>query len=387
MNDALAFKPPLASLMDGLEPLLPRIAARAPEADGLRDIPAETIAELRAAGLFDLYKPRRWGGREARPEVFLSLQNKLAQHCPSTAWVFGVLNVQALVVALFPERAQADVWGDGDGTLVSSSFAPTGTASPVEGGYRLSGRWTFASGSTHTGWSLLGARIEGLPAAEASRLLLVPRCDYAIEDVWDTFGLRGTGSNDIIARDVFVPAHRVHQLDTGLWTVPAADRPGPVLYRLPWLYLFTAGISNLCVGIGRAALKAFMAASKDRVSPLTGQAALENPAVLQTAARLHAETDAVAAQFERHVAVLWDHAERDEPLDSRMVWTLRAQETSALRRIAECVDELMLHLGARSIRSDSPLARLWLDLMAARAHIGNDPAASLTMLGSKLAKQ
>ncbi|WP_264425554.1 acyl-CoA dehydrogenase family protein [Novosphingobium sp. KCTC 2891] len=386
MNDAQAFPPSLASLMHRVEPLLPRIAARAQEADALRDIPVQTIDELRAAGLFDLYKPRRWGGKELRPEVFLALQNALAEQCPSTAWVFGVLNVQALVVALFSEQAQADVWADGQGALVSSSFAPTGTATPVEGGYRLSGRWTFASGSTHTAWSLLGARIEGLPAAEASRLLLVPRADYAIEDVWHTFGMKGTGSNDIVARDVFVPAHRVHQLDTGVWTVPAADRPGPTLYRLPWLYLFTAGISNLCVGIGRAALKAFIASNKSRVSPLTGQAALDNPAVLQVAARLHAETDAVAAQFERHVALLWDHAERDEPLDSRTVWTLRSQETSALRRIADCVDEMMLHMGARAIRNDSPLVRPWLDLMAARAHIGNDPTNSLTMLGSKLMK-
>lgn len=372
-------------LAERLSPVLPLIARLVPEANERRDIPAETIEALRRSDLIRLFQPRRWGGFEADPRSFYALQNQIAEVCGSTAWVYGVLSVQAFVVALFDEDAQADVWEEDPRALVCSSFAPVGSAVPVEGGYRLSGRWSFSSGSSHAGWALLGAKLsapDGRPGGLT--LFLVPRADFAIADVWNTFGLRGTGSNDIVAQDIFVPRHRSLTLDPGIQNRRSEHRPGPPLYRMPWLYLFASSISNWAVGAARGALDGFLDVTRARVSPLSGKVAREDPAAQQAAARLLAEIDSIEAMYDRHIALLQRHVAADTVLPMRDAWLCRSQLTSALRRLTACVDALMLLQGARAIDLASPVARTWLDLSAARAHIGNDPTIATTMLGAEL---
>lgn len=352
-----------------------------------RDIPFKTIAGLRQADLFRIFQPACWGGLEGDPRGFYAVQNVISEVCPSTAWVYGVLSVQSFVLARFSPQAQEDVWGADRLALICSSFAPVGTATPVEGGYRLSGRWSFASGSTHAQWALLGARI-GNPDATEERpdtaIFLVPRKDYELLDVWHTFGLRGTGSNDIRAPGVFVPRHRMLRLDPGIQTIARADMPGPALYRLPWLYLFSSSISNFAIGAARGALQAFFTATRSRVSPMTGVVAQENPALQQAIARLHAEIDTTEAMYGRHIERLQDHVTADSPLPMPDALLLRTQLTSALRRITAALDELLVLQGARAVNLDSPVTRIWLDLSAARAHLGNDPALASKMLGASL---
>lgn len=367
--------------------LAPAIASRVAAANEHRDTPAETISALREAGLFRVFQPARWGGLEGDPRSFYAIQNAIAEACPSTAWVYGVLSVQSFVLARFDARAQEDVWGADPLALACSSFAPVGTATPVDGGYRLGGRWSFGSGSSHAQWALLGARVSGATTVGGrpdTAIFLLPRKDYELLDVWHTFGLRGTGSNDIRAQDVFVPSHRLLRLDPGVQTISGRDLPGPALYRLPWLYLFSSSISNFAIGAARGALKAFCTATRDRVSPMTGIVAQENPALQQAVARLHAELDTTEAMYARHIERLQDHVISDVPLPMADGLLLRTQLTSALRRITAALDELLLLQGARAVSLESPLTRVWLDLSAARAHIGNDPATAATMLGATL---
>lgn len=378
-------KPSRNELVERARALVPAIVARTDEADRIRDTPAQTIAEFQEYGLLRMFQPRRWGGLEADPRDLFAVQNVIAAACPSTAWVYGVLCVQSLVLALFHEEAQADVWGKDNRALVSSAFPPVGKAIADGDGYRISGRWTFASGCTHAQWSLLGARLPPVgDAAPQARLFLVPRGDYEILDVWHTFGMRGTGSNDILVKDAFVPAHRMFQLDPGIQNVPLAERAMPPLYRLPWLYLFTSVISNLAIGTARGALDGFLRVTRDRVSPFTGKVAREDPVVQQTAARLLVEIDSTEAMYDRHIECLFGHVEADVPISMPEALLLRGQQTSALRRLAALVDELMLLQGSRAIELASPVTRAWLDLSAARAHIGNDPTLSYTTLGAML---
>jgi 3-hydroxy-9,10-secoandrosta-1,3,5(10)-triene-9,17-dione monooxygenase len=126
--------------------LLPAIAARAEEADARRDLPSDTVAEICAAGLFRSFQPRSWGGLELDPRDVLDIQNIFAEVCVSTAWIYGILSVQAFLLARFDQQAQADVWGKNPLALVSSSFQPVAKVSPVEGGFRIAGRFSFSSG-------------------------------------------------------------------------------------------------------------------------------------------------------------------------------------------------------------------------------------------------
>ncbi len=377
-------KPAAAELAARVRTLLPGIASRTAEADRRRDLPAETIAEMREAGLFRSLQPAAWGGMELDPRIVLDIQNIFAEVCASTAWIYGVLSVQAFLLARFGAEAQADVWGADRDALISSSFQPVGTVVPVDGGFRLSGRFTFSSGSSHCGWALLGGIVppgDGRATPEM-RLFLVPRADYAIDDTWHVIGLRGTGSNDIVADDIFVPAYRTYRPDSGLQTLPVSSGLPP-LYRLPWMHVFTSMISNLGIGAARGALATFVDVARTRAG-VANAPSRQNPAFLSAMARTLGELDMLDLVAKRNFANLLACVEADAELPLGEGLLYRSQLTGSMRRIAGLVDEMMVLLGARGIRSDAPLTRVWLDLSTARAHAGNDPAATWGQLAGEM---
>jgi 3-hydroxy-9,10-secoandrosta-1,3,5(10)-triene-9,17-dione monooxygenase len=221
--------------------LLPVIRERAPRAEQLRRLPDETFADFQEAGLFRAMQPKRYGGFELDPEFFYQAITEVGAVCGSSGWVFAVVGVHNWHLALFPPQAQEDVWGEDDSIQLSTSLAPTGKVERVDGGYRVSGRWSFSSGCDFCGWAVLGGIA---PPAEAggppdARTFLLPRADYAIDDNWQVMGLCGSGSKDIVVADAFVPDYRTHSyLDAFHLRNPGtAVNDGP-LYRLPFGLVF-----------------------------------------------------------------------------------------------------------------------------------------------------
>lgn len=151
--------PSAETLLERARALVPQIAACASETAERRDLDPRIVAQLREAGLLRGLQPAEWGGLELDPQIVFDIQNILAEGCVSTAWVQSVLSVQAFMLACFPHDAQRDVWGEDPDMLVCSSFMPAGQVGAVEGGYRLTGRWTFSSGSSHCGWAVLGGLV------------------------------------------------------------------------------------------------------------------------------------------------------------------------------------------------------------------------------------
>src|SRR5690242_6547542 len=186
--------------------MIPALRERAPQGDRERRLAKETVAEMQAAGLFKVLQPRRWNGYELDILTYFDVQMALGEGDMSVAWVYGVVGVHPWFVALLDERAEQEIWGPDNTTLICSSLMPTGLAKPVDGGFRLSGRWKYASGSDHCEWAFLGGIVEGRP--DDRRVFVIPRKDYEIIDTWFVPGLKGTGSNDIEIKDVFVPEHR-----------------------------------------------------------------------------------------------------------------------------------------------------------------------------------
>src|SRR5271169_4500121 len=191
------------AVLAGVTELLPVLRQRAQEAEDGRVVPAESVKALAEAGFFRLLQPARFGGHEGDPVTFLTAVRLIASACGSTGWVASVLGVHPWQLALFPPQAQEEVWGGDPGTRMSSSYAPTGKAEAVAGGHQLSGRWSFSSGCDHATWVLLGAIVADADGNPVDfRTFLLPARDYVIDDVWDTVGLRGTGSNDIVVDGV-----------------------------------------------------------------------------------------------------------------------------------------------------------------------------------------
>ena len=189
--------------------LIPMLAARAREGRRLRRIPDETIADMQRAGLFRVLQPKRWGGYEMDLHTFYDVELALGEGDMSTAWIYGVSGVHPWFMALLDDRAAQEVWGADTSVLICSSLMPAGRASALAGGYRLSGRWRYASCCSHCDWALLGALVASANgAAPEGRIFLLPRRDYASVDTWQVSGLQATGSWDIVVEDVFVPAYR-----------------------------------------------------------------------------------------------------------------------------------------------------------------------------------
>ncbi|MFF4412870.1 3-hydroxy-9,10-secoandrosta-1,3,5(10)-triene-9,17-dione monooxygenase oxygenase subunit [Streptosporangium sp. NPDC001559] len=370
-------------VLTAIRDLLPVLRERAQAAEDARVVPAESIKELREAGFFRLLQPVRFGGHEADPVTFYTAVRLIAGACGSTGWVASVLGAHAWHVATFPAAAQEEIWGRDPAALVSSAYAPVGRATAVEGGYRLSGTWNFSSGVDHATAAILGALIMGEDGRPTDWVaFLVPREDYTVRDAWRTVGLRGTGSNDVVAEDVFVPAHRVLSFaDSFRCVCPGQEvNPSP-LYRIPLYSLMTTTIATPLVGMATGAYEAHVAHQRQRVRVFAGEKAKDDPFAKVRVARAASEVDAAWLQLTRNITEIYDTARRGEPIPTALRLRLRRDQVRASERCIAAVDQLFENSGAGALAEGTPIQRFWRDAHAARVHVANDPEAALKLFG------
>ncbi|HEY2507662.1 MAG TPA: flavin-dependent monooxygenase [Streptosporangiaceae bacterium] len=371
-------------VIDSLRELVPMLRNRAQDAEDARSVPAESIKDLEGTGFFRLLQPAAFGGFEADPLTFYTGVRLIASACGSTGWVSSVVGVHPWHLALFTAQAQQDVWGSDPGTRMSSSYAPTGKAVKVEGGCQLSGRWSFSSGCDHATWVLLGQIVtdgEGRPVD--FRTFLLPRSDYVIEDVWDTVGLRGTGSNDIVVSDVFVPDYRsLSFADVSKLVVPGQEvNPAP-LYRLPYGSVFSYAITTPIIGMATGAYEAHVAYTRERVRvAYIGQKAAQDPFAQVRIAEAAAEIDAAWLALERNMTDLMGYARAGEQIPMSLRLRVRRDQVRGTGQSITAVDQLFENSGGRALKTGTPIQRFWRDAHAGRVHAINDPERALSMFG------
>lgn len=372
------------AVLEAVRALAPTLRERAADAEAARKVPEASVEELAATGFFKLLQPRAHGGHAADPVAFYTAVKEIAKACGSTGWVASVVGVHPWHVALYEPKAQEEVWGADPDARICSSYAPTGKVTPVDGGFTLTGRWHFSSGCDHTDWALLGGLVtdaDGRPVD--MRTFLVPRTAYRVDDVWDTVGLRGSGSNDIVCEDVFVPDHRA--LSFG--PVTALDAPGLAanpepLYRLPYASVFTTTISTPIVGIAEGAYEGHVAATRERFRVSYGQQVAEDPFAQVRIARAAADIDASWLQLTRNMAELYELARAGEPLPTELRARARRDQVMATERAVAAVDLLMENAGGSAMRTGANrVQRAWRDVHTGRGHAANDPERALVLYG------
>ncbi|WP_157219930.1 acyl-CoA dehydrogenase family protein [Flavisphingomonas formosensis] len=367
--------------------MLPDILARAARCEAEHKVPDETIAELKAAGMFKITQPKRYGGYEMNPNVLFDVQMTLAEACMSTAWVYGLLAVHQFQLGLFDDRCQQEAWSEDPDTLIASTYQPVGKVTRVEGGFRLSGHWGFSSGVQHAGWIFLGSAapplVEGGPPVMTTFLL--PKGDYRyVEGTWDTFGLQGTGSLDVIVEDAFIPAYRTHTLQEGFEVVHQPGlkvNTGP-LFRMPWGQQFSRSVSTAAIGALQGALDTFLQIAGNRVSTNTGKATKNDPQAQAYAAMVQSEILAMKTTLHRNFdeMMAWLEAGQDIPLTDRVRYRYEAAQVA--RKCSALVDGFLPLLGGRAIYNSSPILRYWRDILASRAHVANNPDPLGASLGA-----
>ena len=353
----------------------PRLIERDAEADNDRRIPDETIAEMKHAGLFRALQPKRWGGYEVDLRTFYDVLMTLAEADMSTAWVYGVLGVAPWVVALLDDRAASDVWEADASALVGLSLPPAGEVTPVEGGVRVSGRWRFASGCDHADWAFVGALVnQAGPVAEGRadwHVLLVPKEDYQVVDTWFTFGLKGTGSNDIVIDDAFVPAYRMRRMAENVaCTGPGQTLNTSALYRVPFGQVFGGGVAFGPIGALRGMLREFRTFAQARIRS-GGRTTVDDPDAQLVVAEAENAIDELSTMVERNVRTLTAYAERGEVPPPELRLKYKFQMATMCERCRALAARIVQAAGASGIGTQHRFGRTLADLTSARQHITN----------------
>lgn len=366
-------KPSVAELIERARAIGVVAREKALETEQRRHVSAELIGMMRDAELFRLMQPERFGGFEYGYDVFVELVAAIGAGDGSTGWVYSLGAVHPWLIACYPDEAQKEVWSQDRDAIAAVSYAPTGKAVPDKDGYRLTGRFSFASGVDNANWGIVGGM---LPLKEGPKpgFFLIPRSQFSIHDDWFTMGLAGTGSKTIVVEDQFVPAYRtVTFADMLIGNGPGtATNPNP-LYRQPMLAVVPHCLVAPALGMARGALEAF----KEQVAGRTTRGAVaggnnkmsEFVTIQMRVAEATASIDAAGLMIHRDIRETLSIIESGKPADVNLRMRNRLTHSFATKLLVQAVDALFLAAGGSALGLQHPVQRFWRDTHAVSSHI------------------
>lgn len=373
----------MVARVQALQPLLAKNAAQG-EQD--RRVVEESIEALTAAGVFKVAQPKRYGGYEMPLRAQIDIAVAVAEADGGTSWVVTLCNQCAWMTGLFSEQAQDDVWKSNPDARVSGVVTPSSESVKVDGGYRVTGRWYYNSGSWHADWAVLGMPIVN-EAGEAvdQGIALIPRSELDFEDTWFVAGMRSSGSNCLIARDVFVPEHRVMSAPAAWQGVVATERTEEVIYRNAFTPVLALGIAAPQLGMGRKVLEIVTAKAATKALTFTFYATqADSPVFRHQIAEASMLIDTAELHLYRSVDAI-DKAARDGAFPNAVERArARADAGWVVENVTKAINLLLFSHGAASFAENNVLQRLWRDSAVAGRHAYIVPAVSLEMYGTAL---
>jgi len=369
------------------ENLISLLRGNAAATEDARRVSEENIRALQEEDLFKLAVPRRLGGLEVDFRTFLETTSRLGRGCGSTAWATTLINVCGWLVGLYPDQAQRDVFGADPDARICGVVAPTSTTRAVEGGLMVTGRWGFASGCLHSQWAMLGVPVVDADGVQIDQgLALIPMSDLGLEDTWHVAGMRGTGSNTLVAQDVFVPAHRILSVTKAIEGTYASEHSEEELYRSAFVPVLSLVLVGPQLGLAQGALelvKASLAKGKGisytfyerSIDAGSTQVAMAEAASLVDTAYLHIMR--AADDIDRAAAA-------EGYMDRLTRARVRMDVGYAARRCREAVDLLLSVQGAGSFAEANPLQRMWRDLETGSRHAVVNPLIAAEAYGREM---
>ena len=310
------------------------------------------MRDLHETGALRAAQPSRFGGIGLNFDAVFDVAAELGCGCGSTAWCYSIWASHNWLAGMFPEQAQEEYWAKSCDTLSSNSFNPSrGQVAADSGGFRVTGRWDFASGVDAADWMLL--------VGDGPLMLMIPKSDYVVDDTWFVSGLGGTGSKDVLVNGAFVPAYR---------TVPMTDlrearSPGRTVhatpnYRIPLRSILSFTLASPILGMAQGAVEAFECYNLR----------VETPGIHLRLAESAAEVAAARGLIARDTEEIFDRAERGEmpTVDDRVRY--RRDQAYEARLAVRAVDRLFEASGGHSLFDTEPLQRFHRDIHAASLH-------------------
>lgn len=372
--------PELHPLVKAAWQFKPQCQKLASQHEQQRRVDPSLVKDLAKAGIFRMLVPREYGGEEVPPWIFVEVLEALAQGDGATAWCAMTGSTSGVLSAYMQEQGAQELWGSQPNGVMAGIFAPMGKATPVEGGYQLTGRWPFASGCENSTWCMGGAFVwekdgprkapNGAPIIYS---MFFPKEQANVMDTWSVSGLRGTGSHDISVEDLFVPEHHTTTL------VGQRPQKSGTLYNFPPFGLLATGVAAVGLGIARASIDALIdLAGKKKAFGSRRTLAQQELTQLQVA-QAEAELQAARSFVVTTLSDVWTRAEQNGAIETSDKARVRMAANHAAAASARVVDS-MYHLGGgASIYQTSPLQRYFRDIHTMTQHVMISPKIMVTV--------
>ncbi len=358
-----------AALLEAAAALAPSLRARSEAIEAERRLPPDVVGEIARAGLFRMLVPRTIGGGEVAPVTMIRVLEALARGDAAAAWCVMVGATAGVMAAYLDADTAREVYGD-PGTVTAGVFAPMGKAIDEGGHYRVSGRWSFASGVEHTSYRMVGVVVTdgaGQPLLERGepviRHVILRAEDTRIIDTWNVSGLRGTGSHDLGVEDAVVPQRWSAALLGGQ---PVQDG---VLYRFPILGLLALGIAAVALGVAREAIDGLTALATAKRPAWSKKSLAHRELVQAHVAEAEGMVRAARALLFEATGAATEIASAHGAVTAKERALLRLAATQATRASARAVDLMYNAGGGSSIYAQSPLQRHFRDIHVVTQHV------------------
>ncbi len=382
-----AVRPTDAELTARVHKIGELLRANAAEGEKQRRVVESSIAAMTDAGLFKLAVPRRYGGLETSMKTMMDVCSTAAEYDGGTSWALSLITACNWITGLFPLKAQDEVWGKNPDARVAGVFAPTAQSVKVDGGYNITGKWFYNSGGLHAEWAVLGfPKANEKGEVEDYAFALVPRDDLELEDTWFTVGMRASGSNCLVGKDVFVPEHRVlsgSEANEGRnRNERLAEEP---LYRAAFMPVLILIVIAPQLGLCREALRLVRErAMSRRVHGTVYETQADSVAFQMRVARAAMIVDTAHLHCYRSAQDIDDAVRNNDYPDYLNRARVQADCGYAAERAREAIDMLVTAHGAGSFAESHPLQRIWRDSAIAGRHAFVSPDTRYEVYGKAL---
>ena len=370
--------------------LVPTLRERAQATDELRTLPDETVADLKAAGIHKIFAPRRYGGFEMDWGTHVDVSRELGRGCASTSWVVSVVMSHTWMLGRFPVRAQEEFWPDQPDTIIATAFAGGGKMEPVDGGYILSGQWRFASGVDHANCAIVGGRYSVQGRSSEGTLVkfrmahLLPG-EYEIVDTWHAEGLKGTGSKDILVKELFVPEYRTVLSDD----LAGAEPPGAKLhesyiYRVELQQYFYSLLCGPMLGATRGGLEHYLEQTLARKGQMFGESIVEQIPVQMRVAESFEELRVADLITDSLMDFLHEAGSSGRKIRGIDRLRIRREPAMAAKLCMSSITRLANMMGVTAQTGNNPVQRHFRDMRTISTHGGINWDNAMTPTGKLL---
>lgn len=355
--------------LEAVDEITPLLARNKFKTENLRQLPPENVEAMRNAGVFKAIQARQWGGLEVHPIAWFEGLVRIAKACPSSGWVGSILGGHGWYTCLYPQQAQADVFGENPDARVASSFAPTGKMTRERDGFRLKGRWKFLSGVDHAQWAIIAGVIPDDGTGPELRFCLVPQSDWKIDQSgWHVEGLQGTGSKDVDI-DSFVPDYRTMTVEYFYrGTEPGKAVNKSPIFNVPWFTMWSYGLASPATGTALGALEAYIEDNRTRASALLGRNIADNSYVHT---RL-VEAATIINDARARIPVTWNHiydvVASGASLSTAVRIKTRFEASYVVQQLLGPIERLLEVAGGGALAKDKPMQLHMRSLLGMKLH-------------------